>query len=64
MPRTVDRGDCAPPVLELLPFGQSLIATHCPRPSERGTTFLQERSLSAEGATEEAEGRAGWGSQV
>ncbi len=32
VPRAVDRGDCAPPVLELLPFGQSLIATHCPRP--------------------------------
>ncbi|WP_301002635.1 hypothetical protein [Methanoculleus sp.] len=38
--------DCAPAVLVLLPFGQSHIATHCPRPT---------------GAGEEAEGRAGWG---
>jgi hypothetical protein len=27
-----DRGGCAPLVLDLLPFGQSLIATHCPLP--------------------------------
>ncbi|KAF5085660.1 hypothetical protein DSECCO2_67190 [anaerobic digester metagenome] len=43
------------------------IATHCPRPLGRGTTagsVADGRSLSTEGAEEEAGGRAGWGLQV
>ncbi len=44
-----------------VPAGTSLIATHCPRPSGEGCDGPRGRSMSTEGAFEEAGGRAGWG---